>query len=204
MSDQQDKPAEVTDVENVKPVEDVEIVEGDDAALAVDQVAAELVSDDQDPLAGLDMIKQLATAQEEIASLKDQMLRTVADSQNTKRRAEQDVTKARKFGTEKFANEMLPVVDSLTMALQSNADNENAKTVNEGVEMTLKMLLSALEKFNVVAVDPQGEVFDPALHQAMSLVDGGDAASNTVIAVMQKGFTISGRLLRPAMVMVAK
>jgi len=203
MSDKQDKPADVTDVENAKPVEAVaEVVE-----TSVDQsetIEAELVNDEQDPLAGLEMIKQLATAQEEIASLKDQMLRTVADAQNTKRRAEQDVTKARKFGTEKFANEMLPIVDSLTMALLSNAEKEEAKAVNEGVEMTLKMLLSALEKFNVVQVDPQGETFDPALHQAMSMVDGGEAASNTVVAVMQKGFTISGRLLRPAMVMVAK
>jgi len=203
MSDKQDKPADVTDVENAKAVEEVaEVVE-----TTVEQSAAiepELVSDEQDPLAGLEMIKQLATAQEEIASLKDQMLRTVADAQNTKRRAEQDVTKARKFGTEKFANEMLPIVDSLSMALLSNAEKEEAKAVNEGVEMTLKMLLSALEKFNVVQVDPQGETFDPALHQAMSMVDGGEAASNTVVAVMQKGFTISGRLLRPAMVMVAK
>jgi len=203
MSDKQDKPADVTDVDNATPVEPVaEVVE-----TSVDQsetIEAELVNDEQDPLAGLEMIKQLATAQEEIASLKDQMLRTVADAQNTKRRAEQDVTKARKFGTEKFANEMLPIVDSLTMALLSNAEKEEAKAVNEGVEMTLKMLLSALEKFNVVQVDPQGETFDPALHQAMSMVDGGEAASNTVVAVMQKGFTISGRLLRPAMVMVAK
>ena len=204
MSDKQDKPADVTDVENAKPVEEVveQVVEA-----SVDQsevIEPELVSDEQDPLAGLEMIKQLATAQEEIASLKDQMLRTVADAQNTKRRAEQDVTKARKFGTEKFANEMLPIVDSLTMALLSNAEKEEAKSVNEGVEMTLNMLLSALEKFNVVQVDPQGETFDPALHQAMSMVDGGEAASNTVVAVMQKGFTISGRLLRPAMVMVAK
>jgi len=203
MSDKQDKPADVTDVDNATPVEAVaEVVE-----TSVDQsetIEAELVNDEQDPLAGLEMIKQLATAQEEIASLKDQMLRTVADAQNTKRRAEQDVTKARKFGTEKFANEMLPIVDSLTMALLSNAEKEEAKAVNEGVEMTLKMLLSALEKFNVVQVDPQGETFDPALHQAMSMVDGGEAASNTVVAVMQKGFTISGRLLRPAMVMVAK
>lgn len=204
MSDKQDKPADVTDVENAKPVEEVveQVVEASEDQSEV--IEPELVSDEQDPLAGLEMIKQLATAQEEIASLKDQMLRTVADAQNTKRRAEQDVTKARKFGTEKFANEMLPIVDSLTMALLSNAEKEEAKSVNEGVEMTLNMLLSALEKFNVVQVDPQGETFDPALHQAMSMVDGGEAASNTVVAVMQKGFTISGRLLRPAMVMVAK
>jgi molecular chaperone GrpE len=99
---------------------------------------------------------------------------------------------------------MLPVVDSLAMALLSNADDESTKSLQEGVEMTLKMLLGALEKFNVVQVDPQGEAFDPALHQAMSMVDGGDVETNTVVTVMQKGFTISGRLLRPALVMVAK
>ncbi|EPJ48079.1 MAG: hsp 24 DnaK nucleotide exchange factor [Osedax symbiont Rs2] len=211
MSDKQnhqDVPAEpvtqaAEQAEVTQPAETTEQSEASEQAeVAAEQ--AELPSDALDPLAALDMIKQLAAAQEEISSLKDQMLRTVADAQNTKRRAEQDVTKAHKFGTEKFAAEMLPIVDSLTMALQNPANDEATKALHDGVEMTLNMFIKALEKFSVMQVDPQGEAFDPALHQAMSMVDGGEAASNTVVAVMQKGFTLNGRLLRPAMVMVAK
>jgi len=212
MSDKQDKPADLMEEESNLVNDEEQVVDTDvvaEAGTEQAQVEPELVEEAaiEDPLQGLDLVKQLSEAQAEIANLQDQMLRTVADAQNTKRRAEQDVTKARKFGTEKFANEMLPVVDSLAMALQSGADSDNeaVKSLNEGVEMTLKMLLSALEKFNVEQVDPQqGEAFNPELHQAMSMVDGGEAESNTVVAVMQKGFTISGRLLRPAMVMVAK
>ncbi len=204
MSDKQndqDIPAEpVTEAaEQAEVTEQAEIAEPVEAT-----EQAQEQTDALDPLAALDMIKQLAAAQDEISSLKDQMLRTVADSQNTKRRAEQDVTKAHKFGTEKFASEMLPIVDSLTMALQNPANDEATKALHDGVEMTLNMFIKALEKFNVVQIDPQGETFDPALHQAMSMVDGGEAAANSVVAVMQKGFTLNGRLLRPAMVMVAK
>lgn len=205
MSDKQDKPADLDEVQNTEASNSEDAVNAaQETQETVESVEAELVTEEQDPLAGLDMIKQLAEAQAEIANLKDQMLRTVADAQNTKRRAEQDVAKAHKFGVEKFASEMLPVVDSLTMALLAKSDDEASKSVHEGVEMTLNMMLSALEKFNIVQVDPQGETFDPALHQAMSMVDGGEAATNTVVAVMQKGFTINERLLRPAMVMVAK
>lgn len=208
MSDKQEKPAQM-DEQGANPVVDEENVINAETEMApadADLVEPEVIEGvvEDDPLAGLDMIKQLAEAQAEIASLKDQMLRTVAEAQNVKRRAEQDVTKAHKFGTEKFANEMLPIVDSLGMALLSNADDEASKAIHEGVDMTLKMFLTALEKFNVVQVDPQGETFDPSLHQAMSMVDGGEAPSNSVVAVMQKGFTMNDRLLRPAMVMVAK
>lgn len=213
MSDKQEKAADV-DEKSANPVVNEEILADVEAELApgvevtkdgeaVDSILVDSVVED-DPLAGLGMIAQLAEAQAEIADLKDKMLRTVADAQNTKRRAEQDVIKAHKFGTEKFANEMLPILDSLGMALLGNADDEASKAIHEGVTMTLQMFLSSLEKFNVVQVDPQGEAFDPSLHQAMSMVDGGEAPSNSVIAVMQKGFTMNGRLLRPAMVMVAK
>ena len=149
MSDMQDKPADLVE-ENNTVVDSDAVVESDEAPVT-EQIEADF--EEFDPLAGLDMIKQLAEAQAEIANLKDQMLRTVADGQNTKRRAEQDVTKARKFGTEKFATEMLPVVDSLGMALQNKSENDSdaVKALNEGVEMTLNMLLSALEKFNVLS-----------------------------------------------------
>ncbi|GGO78516.1 hypothetical protein GCM10011348_10610 [Marinobacterium nitratireducens] len=146
----------------------------------------------------------LEKASAEAEALRDQMLRIQAEAQNVRRRAEQDVEKAHKFGVEKFANEMLPIVDSLERAIEACGDDEANKAIREGVEMTLGMLLSGLGKFNVEPVDPQGETFDPALHQAMSMVQVPDAAPNTVVTVVQKGYTLSGRLLRPAMVMVAK
>ena len=150
------------------------------------------------------LAQELAAAVAEIESLKDQMLRIQAEAQNVRRRAEQDVEKAHKFGVEKFANEMLPIVDSLERAIEVFGDDEALKPMREGVEMTMKMFLSGLEKFKMEQVSPLGETFDPALHQAMSMVEAPDAEANSVIAVMQKGYTLHGRLVRPAMVVVAK
>ena len=149
-------------------------------------------------------VDALAAAQQEIADLKEQMLRTQAEMQNVRRRAEADVEKAHKFGVEKFANEMLTVVDNLERALAATPEDEATKAMREGVEMTLSGLVAGLEKFKVEAVDPQGETFNPDLHQAMSMIENPDVDPNTVIAVMQKGYTLQGRLLRPAMVMVSK
>jgi len=146
----------------------------------------------------------LAAAVAEVEALKDQMLRVQAEAQNVRRRAEQDVEKAHKFGVEKFANEMLPIVDSLERAIEAFGDDEAVKPMKEGVEMTMNMFLSGLAKFQMEQVSPEGQTFDPALHQAMSMVDAPDAEPNTVIAVMQKGYTLHGRLVRPAMVVVAK
>ena len=120
------------------------------------------------------------------------------------RRAEQDVEKARKFALERFCSELLPVVDNLERALEaSSGDDEVVKPIAEGVELTLKSFLDALKKFNIEAIDPAGEPFDPQLHQAMSMIENADVEPNTVITVMQKGYTLNGRLVRPAMVMVS-
>ena len=141
----------------------------------------------------------------EIEQARDAALRAQAEAQNAKRRAEQEAEKARKFALERFCNELLPVVDNLERALESaSVDNEALKPIAEGVELTLKSFIGALSKFNVEAVDPHGEPFDPNLHQAMSLVENPEVDPNSVIAVMQKGYTLNGRLLRPAMVMVSK
>lgn len=143
--------------------------------------------------------------QEDLLAARDAALRSQADAQNVKRRAEQDVEKARKFGLEQFARELLPVVDNLERALEAAAGQDEAvKPIAEGVELTLKSFLDALRKFNIDAVDPMGEPFDPNLHQAMSMVENAEVEPNSVIAVMQKGYTLNGRLLRPAMVMVSK
>jgi len=147
----------------------------------------------------------LARLEEEAAAARDAALRAAADAQNVKRRAEQDVEKARKFALEQFARELLPVVDNLERALEATAGRDAAvKPIAEGVELTLKSFLDALKKFNIATVDPQGEPFDPNLHQAMSMVENASVEPNSVIAVMQKGYTLNGRLLRPAMVMISK
>ena len=152
-----------------------------------------------------DVAKQLSEAQAEIAALKEQVLRSAADVQNVRRRAEKDVEKAHKFALDKFVNEMLPIVDSLERALETcSVDDEATKALRDGVEMTHGMYVAGLAKFNVDRIDPQGEAFDPVLHQAMSMVDAPDAQPNTVIAVMQKGYSLNGRLIRPAMVIVSK
>lgn len=147
----------------------------------------------------------LATMEEELTLAKDAVLRAQADSQNVMRRAEQDVEKARKFALERFCSELLPVVDNLERALEAGSgDDEVLKPIAEGVQLTLKSFQDALKKFNIETVDPVGEPFDPQLHQAMGMVDNPDVEPNTVTFVMQKGYTLHGRLVRPAMVMVSK
>jgi molecular chaperone GrpE len=149
--------------------------------------------------------QQVEKLQEDLVSARDAALRAQADAQNIQRRAEQDVEKARKFALERFAGELLPVVDNLERALESaSADDEKIKPIAEGVELTLKSFLDALGKFGIDRIDPEGEPFDPQVHQAMSMVENGEVEPNTVIAVMQKGYTLNGRLVRPAMVMVSK
>ena len=163
------------------------------------------VAGDVDPEAEASPEDVMARLEEEAATARDNALRALADAQNVKRRAEQDVEKARKFALEQFAKELLPVVDNMERALEATEGHDEAvKLIAEGVELTLKSFLDALKKFNVEAVDPQGEPFDPNLHQAMSMVENNEVEPNSVIAVMQKGYTLNGRLLRPAMVMVSK
>lgn len=147
----------------------------------------------------------IARLEAEVAEARDSVLRAHADAQNVMRRAEQDVEKARKFALESFARELLPVVDNLERALEAaRGDDEAIKAIAEGVDLTLKSFQGALGKFHIEVVDPAGEPFDPNLHQAMSMVENGEVEPNTVIAVMMKGYTLNGRLLRPAMVMVSK
>jgi molecular chaperone GrpE len=144
-------------------------------------------------------------AAEEIEQLKDQVLRTQAEMQNVRRRAEQDVEKAHKFAVEKFAADVLAVVDNLERALESiDSGDDSQKAVFEGVELTLKSLLDTLQKHSVEQISPLGEPFDPQFHEAMAMVPNPDMEPNTVMEVMQKGYTLHGRLIRPARVVVTK
>ncbi len=165
--------------------------------------AVEAISPEQEKINELEL--SLAAAQSTVADQKDSVIRAKAEVDNIRRRAAQDVEKARKFALEKFAGEMLVSVDNLERALQNiDKDDETNKGIVEGVELTLQGLISSLEKFGVKPVDPQDQPFNPELHQAMSMQEVPDVAPNTVIAVMQKGYELNARLISPAMVMVSK
>ena len=171
----------------------------------VESPAAEGANEAEEAPRELTPEERIIELEEELVSAQDSVLRAQADAQNAIRRAEHDVEKARKFALERFAGELLPVVDNLERALEAAAgDEEVVKPIAEGVELTLKSFLDVMGKFHVEVVDPQGEPFDPNVHQAMSMVENNDVEPNTVIAVMQKGYTLNGRLVRPAMVMVSK
>ncbi|AOR67582.1 nucleotide exchange factor GrpE [Burkholderia stabilis] len=143
----------------------------------------------------------LAEAQAKVAELQESFLRAKAETENVRRRAQDDVSKAHKFAIEGFAEHLLPVLDSLEAAV-SDTSGDIVK-VREGIELTLRQLTNALEKGRVVAINPVGEKFDPHQHQAISMVPA-EQEPNTVVAVLQKGYTIADRVLRPALVTVAQ
>lgn len=148
---------------------------------------------------------QIQALKDELALAKEQALRAAAEAQNARRRAEQDVEKAHKFGLEKFVGDMLGVVDNLERAIDASAaENAELAAVTEGVELTLKSLVDSLKKHKVEPVNPEGEPFNPEFHQAMTMLENADVEPNTVINVFQKGYTLHGRLVRPAMVVVSK
>jgi molecular chaperone GrpE len=129
-------------------------------------------------------------------------LRAAAEAENVRKRATRDVENAHKFALENFGRELLAVVDSLEMGLAA-ADNADAAALREGSEATCKLLKTTLERFGVEEVDPEGEPFDPELHEAMSMMPAPNAEPGSVVQVIQKGYTLNGRLLRPARVIVA-
>lgn len=149
---------------------------------------------------------RLEAAEMETARAKDDVLRVQAEMQNLRRRNEQDVEKAHKYGQEKFAAELLTVVDNLERAVEAAKDNddEHVKAIYDGVNLTLKSFVDLCAKFNIAAIDPLGEPFDPLRHQAVTMQENGDVEPNSVIAVMQKGYSLHDRVIRPAMVMVSK
>lgn len=168
--------------------------------------AEDVKSEDVDAIEHIARLEaELAEANDKIEGQKESVVRAAAEVENIRRRAAQDVEKAHKFALEKFANELLPVIDNLDRAVEfADKENEAIKPVLEGVELTLKSFTDALAKFNVETVNPEGEKFNAEFHQAMSMQPSEEVEPNTVIAVMQKGYTLNGRLLRPAMVMVSK
>jgi len=146
--------------------------------------------------------QELEEAQQQASDYHEKMLRMQAEMENLRKRSERDLSNAHKYSIEKFASELLQVKDSLELGL--GASDVDAVNLQEGAELTLKMMASVLKKFTIEEIDPCGEIFDPNLHQAMTMQASVEHEPNTVITVMQKGYTLHGRLLRPAMVIVAK
>lgn len=175
---------------------EVEQPQGADSAAGESAIEADLEQ----------LLVKLTEAEADAQRAKDDLLRVQAEMQNLRRRTTQDIEKAHKYGQEKFSTELLAVMDNLERSLiaASESEDEVVKAIHEGVDLTLKSFMDCFSKFNVEPIDPLGEPFDPLLHQAITIQENPDVEPNTVIAVMQKGYTLHGRVIRPAMVIVSK
>jgi len=168
-----------------------------EATAVLPETAAQLVE--------LERLQQaLAEAEERAKSHWDQYLRAVADLDNVRKRAQRDIESANRYGLEKFAQELLPVWDSLELAVQNAGKAADVRTLVQGQEATLQLLSKALKKIGVAAINPQGEPFDPARHEAMMAQESATAEPNSVLQVVQPGYELNGRVLRPARVIVSK
>lgn len=162
---------------------------------------------EEDPQVTIAALKsQLEVLAKQALSDKEKMMRAVAEADNSRKRAEADVERERKYALEKFVKALIPVVDSLDMALEAGKSKaESAEdAMVQGVEATLRLFLKELSSFGVERIDPVGEPFDPNVHQAISMIPSKDVKPNCIVSVMQKGFILNGRVVRPAMVMVAR
>ncbi|TDJ36445.1 MAG: nucleotide exchange factor GrpE [Gammaproteobacteria bacterium] len=146
----------------------------------------------------------LSEAETKVAQLQDQALRAKADVENMRRRAARDVENAHKYALERMTGELLPVLDSLEKAVESATLAKDADAIGEGVELSLKMFLSVLSKVGIVQLDPLGEPFDPQFHEAIAMVENPDGEPNSVMEVIQRGYSLNGRLVRAAKVVVVK
>ena len=179
--------------------------DGIDAAGKGGADAAQVRSAESEEPPSMDPEDALAEARRAAQEHLDRALRAQAELENVRRRAERDLAHAHKFALERFVSELLPVRDSLELGLAASA-GEGAGTagIAEGVELTLRMLEQVMDKFGVKAVDPAGDPFNPEFHQAMTMQESDTAESGTVLTVVQKGYLLNERLVRPAMVIVAK
>lgn len=169
------------------------------------EIEAELMDNMDAEAAEQEQQSETEQLKAQLATANDQVLRVQAEMQNVRRRAERDVESAHKFALDKFAADLLPVVDNLERALASiDSADEGQKAVAEGLELTLKSFMELLARHKIEAVDPAGQPFDAELHQAVSMVPNPDLEHNTVMDVFQKGYTLNGRLVRPAMVVVSQ
>ena len=147
---------------------------------------------------------QLEKLQEQSKVSLDKVVRAQAEMENLRKRAARDVENAHKYALEKFTNELLPIMDSLELGLSASVKAKNLDDLCKGMELTLEMFNTVMEKFGITMIEPKGEKFNPELHDAVSMQETNDSNSGIIIEVMQKGYTLNGRLIRPAMVVVAK
>lgn len=184
----------------VWPKDEPDDVESDDGTI-------EMFTDGEaEPMEAIDSPSR-QKLEDELTAMENKFMRAQAEMDNLRRRAERDVASAHKYALEKFSVELLQVLDSLELGLNGKAeilDDERALKVYEGLELTRDLMLTVLGKFGVVQLNPMGEAFDPKFHEAVGILAADGAAPNTVTAVMQKGYTLNERLIRPAMVMVSQ
>lgn len=202
MSSEKDQIKDNDEVVNEELNEDSEKASANDSEIDGEaEVGAETEAE-----IGEDSIEQqLEQAQATIKDYWDQIIRLKADMDNHRKRAVRDIENAHKFALRNFAESLLPVIDSMEMGQKAaEADNASLESIIEGTQMTMTMFIQVLKKHGLKEVDPVGETFDPEFHQAISMAEDKKAKSNTVISVMQKGFSLNDRLVRPAMVVVAK
>jgi len=198
-----DEEALLDDIESLEAAEEAE-AEALELAEALEDAKAQQGKVDEEPL------DPVAALEIEVADLKDKLLRTMADMENLRRRSEREKAEATLYAATNFARDVLPVGDNLARALDTMDEEARAnageavKNLLEGVALTQRELLNTLQKHNIKIIEPMGEKFDPNLHQAMYEVPDPEAVNGTVVAVMQSGYSIGERILRPAMVGVAK
>jgi len=188
-----------TDDQSVEPNEEEKLESAEE--LEVDSEDSDIEESDEKDLHEED---QKGPEEMEVAALKDQLLRSAAEFENLKRRTTKDVENAHKFGTEKLINDLFPVIDSLEKAIETALSVEGAEAIAEGVELSLKLFMDTLGRNGVNTVDPLGEPFNPSLHEALAVVPNENAEPNSVMEVIQKGFTLNDRLVRAAKVVVVK
>ncbi len=153
---------------------------------------------------GADLLQENERLKMEVRESADKALRATAELENIRKRTSRDIENAHKYALERFVNELLPVIDSMELGINASQSAEDIESLREGMDLTLKKLFDCLEKFGVKAIDPTGEKFDPEWHEAVSMQELEGSDSGQVVTVMQKGYELNGRLVRPAMVVVAK
>lgn len=169
------------------------------------ETVAETPAEGGDETADVETLKrQLAAAERKAEENWEKLLRAQAELDNLRKRMERELDNARKYAIEKFAKELLAVVDSLELGLQAAVETDDVEKIREGIELTLKQLLTVFDRFNIRAIDPTGEKFNPDFHQAMATEEVKGVEPDTVVKVFQKGYTLNDRLIRPALVVVAK
>jgi len=188
-------------MEKQEEIKENQSIEEENSSSAEDQADREDLSE----ATAEELLKKLEEANARAEEHLDRLLRTQAELENQRKRAERDIENAHKYALEKFVNELLAVKDSLELGIQAaKGDAVDVEKILEGTELTDKMLTQVLQKFGVEEINPLGEKFDPERHQAMSMQPSEEYPANTVMQVVQKGYTLNGRLVRPAMVIVSQ